>query len=377
MARHRYPELDGVRAVAALLILGYHVGSNTGQVDGPGLRSTLLNAGQVGVALFFALSGFLLYRPWAAAALDGTPAPAAGRFLLRRGLRILPAYWVLACVFMLLYGGGRRADPVSWAALLTLTYLYVPGHGWAGPLGPAQLGPMWSLTVEAAWYLALPPTAAVLARIARRSATRLLLGIGGYAALSFLCTASLFGASTLLPPRYCVWFAGGMALAVLAEGPAGHGLRRTLVASRTGFHLSAMALYAIAGTALTGPQTFAPETLWTAELRLLVYGACAMCFLAPIALDESAAGPLAHPVPRFLGGISYGIFLWQMPVVLAVVALTGPHFLAALAIVPPATIGIAFLSNRLIEQPVQVWATRPRRPAPRPLAPTTAPPPRP
>jgi peptidoglycan/LPS O-acetylase OafA/YrhL len=377
MARFRHPELDGVRAAAALLILVYHVGANTGQIDGPGLRAALLNAGQVGVALFFTVSGFLLYRPWARSALRGTPRPAARGFLIRRAVRLLPAYWVLVAVFMLLYGGGRRADPVSWAGLLSLTYLYVPGHGWQGPLGPARLGPIWSLTVEVAWYLALPLTAGGLARAAGNRAGRLLAGIAGYASISFLFTGILFATSTqeklgILPPRYCVWFAGGMALAVLAEGQVLAGFRRTVVRARTSCLLSAFALYAIAGTALTGPRGFSPDVVWTSELHLLVYGACALCFLAPIVLTESGRGPLAHPAPRFLGEVSYGIFLWQMPVVLAIVPLTGPHFLTAMAVVLPLTIGIAALSRRLVEQPVQAWATRTRRPAVRPVAPSTA-----
>src|SRR4051794_41795500 len=51
-----------------------------------------------GVALFFVLSGFLLYRPFVAARLDGRPAPSAGRYLRRRLLRILPPFWLALLV---------------------------------------------------------------------------------------------------------------------------------------------------------------------------------------------------------------------------------------------------------------------------------------
>ena len=393
MHRHRQAELDGVRAVAALLILLYHLAANTGLIDGQGVRSALFNAGQVGVALFFALSGLLLYRPWAKAALDGTPRPAAGRFLRRRAVRLLPAYWALVIAFMLLFADGHRTDPLTWTALLSLTHLYLPGQWWPSPLGPPRLGPIWSLTVEAAWYLALPLTAAVLGRFAGRARSadrrgaRLLIAIGAYTVLSFLFTAALFATSAqdrlgILFPRYCAWFAVGMALAVLAEWtrsrPDGALTEfcRTIAAARWSCWLSALALYAIAGTALTGPRDFSsPDVLWTAELRLLVYGACALCFLAPVALSP-ADGLLARPVPRFLGEISYGIFLWQMPVVLTVVPLVGPRFLVATALTVPSTIAIAMLSHRLIERPVQAWTTGRPKSAPRPAEGALARPPR-
>src|SRR5690606_40256890 len=62
--------LEGLRAVAALAVLVYHVAATAGSITNPAGARWLFNGGQVGVPIFFALSGLLLYRPWAAAALD-------------------------------------------------------------------------------------------------------------------------------------------------------------------------------------------------------------------------------------------------------------------------------------------------------------------
>ncbi len=50
------------------------------------------------VTLFFLLSGFLLYRPWALSAMINHPGPAVGRYAIRRAGRILPAYWLMVLV---------------------------------------------------------------------------------------------------------------------------------------------------------------------------------------------------------------------------------------------------------------------------------------
>src|SRR3954469_14740045 len=81
--------LDGVRAVAALAVLVFHVGADTGHTAKNDTTAWLLSAGAIGVPVFFTLSGLLLYRPWAASLLlDGHHHPRTGRYLWRRAVRI-------------------------------------------------------------------------------------------------------------------------------------------------------------------------------------------------------------------------------------------------------------------------------------------------
>jgi peptidoglycan/LPS O-acetylase OafA/YrhL len=117
---------------------------------------------QSGVTLFFVLSGFLLYRPIAAALLDAAPGPSAWTYLRNRALRILPAYLVilLLVVFVLrsatlgASGHGVSTGPLTdpWTLFLDVSLLqtYMPVAIWSGIL------PAWSLTIEVAFYLLLP-----------------------------------------------------------------------------------------------------------------------------------------------------------------------------------------------------------------------------
>src|SRR5260370_42480308 len=85
--------LDGLRAAAAVAVVLTHVAFQTGEVV-RGAGGALLGRLDAGVAVFFALSGFLLYRPYVAARWDGRPPPPVRRYALRRAARILPAYWL-------------------------------------------------------------------------------------------------------------------------------------------------------------------------------------------------------------------------------------------------------------------------------------------
>lgn len=156
-------------------ILGLHAwlyGSEAplGQYDLPG---ELFSSLGLGVTLFFSLSGFLLYRPFAAAiARDGT-RPDIVRCLRNRALRILPAYWVILLVTALVLQTallrdasgdlvpGALTDPVE----LLKTALPVQNH--QPETFAIAIGPAWSLAVELVCYLVLPVLVLAVARVAR------------------------------------------------------------------------------------------------------------------------------------------------------------------------------------------------------------------
>src|SRR5438067_1774084 len=89
----RFPLLDPLRAVAALCIVVTHTAGWSGFNSAHALGAWTARL-DCGVAIFFVLSGFLLYRPFVAARLDGRDGPRVLRYARRRALRILPAYWV-------------------------------------------------------------------------------------------------------------------------------------------------------------------------------------------------------------------------------------------------------------------------------------------
>ncbi|GAA2084294.1 acyltransferase family protein [Actinomadura alba] len=375
--------LDGVRAVAAFTVLVFHVALNSGFNRSSVPAAWLFNGGQVGVAVFFVLSGLLLYRPWVRALLDGGVRPRTRTYLRKRALRILPAYWALVACVLLTAERDHLDDVRAWGRLLTLTQLYAPGPLWSSGLGPREMGQTWSLAVEAAWYVSLPITAMLLAWFARgRSgsevdvaarARRLLWGLGAYALISFGYTLFMFvpgyhPIAVAWPPRYLAWFAAGMALSVVAvwarAEPTGPAARfcRTVGECWSTCWLGALCLFVIAASPLTGPSDLSSlDGVWTAEFHILIFGMCALFFIAPVALAPTAhPGPtrvLGNRVMRFLGRISYGVFLWQMVLILGWFDGTDRLFRGALLLDLPilaaATVTAATLSYYLIEKPIQ------------------------
>ncbi|HJT58898.1 MAG TPA: acyltransferase family protein, partial [Ktedonobacteraceae bacterium] len=100
--------LDGVRGIACLMVVAYHIGLLTSRETkiwvpvGPDhpLFSSIMSAAASGVTLFFVLSGFLLFLPYAKSLLFDNAWPSARNFYLRRGFRVIPAYYV--CLFLII-----------------------------------------------------------------------------------------------------------------------------------------------------------------------------------------------------------------------------------------------------------------------------------
>jgi peptidoglycan/LPS O-acetylase OafA/YrhL len=380
-------------------VLALHVATQSGYLSTGGAWAWLLSRGEIGVPVFFTLSGLLLYRPWVPSLLEGRSTPAAGRYLWKRALRILPAYWCLVVYAIGVYGSGHVADVWSWLKLATLTYSYDPHPWWGSSLGPQGMGQAWSLTIEVAWYVTLPATAAVLAWYTRRGepadetgdetaaiidrrARRLLVAIGVYGVLSCVYTIFMFTPSytpvmAVWLPRYLAWFAVGMALAVLSvwatAQPDGAAARfcRTISYSWAMCWLVAALVYCIASTPATGPQSLFdlsnPDTTWTSELHTVLYALVAAFFIAPVALAPQGQPVmdrlLGNRVMRHLGTISYSIFLWQIVVMLGWFDLTSGRFFThslpvAFVVVGSATIVVAELSYLLVEKPALRLAHR-------------------
>ena len=412
LPRHQ-DALDGLRAVAAAAVLLTHVGGLTGYVFTGTPASWVISRGDVGVPVFFALSGLLLYRPWASAVLTGQPATRVLPYLRRRALRILPAYWAVVLIAIPVLNPHAARHAWSWLQYLLLVQNYDPHPWWTGT-GAVGLAQMWSLAVEVSFYLVLPLLAAALAwlahtrlghtRLARirlilwrrratapagpagmaRRARRMLTVIAILAASSFGWTVlayypqpQLWFAGTL--PSLLIWFAAGMAIAAgsawAAAEPEGAGpasrFCRSVADSSGMCWLIAGCAFALACTPLTGPEFGGVPSLWNTEFKTALYAIIALAVVAPLAFQPWRAQPtmssrvLSSRVFRFLGKISYGIFLWQFLAAYAFFALlhlktafyTGVYSpLAALGVligVTVFTIVISVASYYLLERPAQ------------------------
>ena len=215
VARRAFPACDGLRAVAAASVFVFHASVLTG-LAARNQAGPYFSQLDVGIDVFFVLSGFLLYRPFAVAHVTGRPAPALGHYLKRRFLRIFPAYWlVLICVLYVFHQATapRASDGL---AFFSLTQIYSKERVLGG------LVPAWTLCTEIAFYVFLPAYAWAAGRWARkepRLRVELLAVLVLYTASCVfriaISTSGYHLAETWLP-SYLDVFALGILLAVVS-----------------------------------------------------------------------------------------------------------------------------------------------------------------
>jgi peptidoglycan/LPS O-acetylase OafA/YrhL len=366
--RHDLPVLETYRAFAALLVLLTHVGFASGAaLQGP--WSGWLARGDAGVAVFFVLSGFLLFRPWVIAARAGGPPVRLRVYLWRRVVRLLPAYLVVLAGAWAIVPDARAVPAVDWVSAATLTQIYR-----TDPLVPG-LTHTWSLATEVSFYVALPLLAVLcLGRAGRRSGGRRAAARPGAVLLATAAVALGWRIlAQVLPdvspmvlswlPSYLDWFAAGMALAWLRERSAAGGPRRLQVLAATpgAWFAMALALYWLATTSLAGPYGLSPATLGSATTKHLLYLAFATVLLVPAVFGDPQARwqrAARHPVLRWLGMVSYGLFLWHLVVLEGVRATFGlepfsGHFPALLGATLVLGVLAAGASWYLVERPAQ------------------------
>lgn len=318
----RVPSLTGIRAVAALLVVLTHAAYTTGKYP-QGYLGLVYSRMEIGVPIFFVLSGFLLFSPWVNRAVDGRPAPSVRRYAWHRVRRIMPAYVVTVLAAYLVYH-FRTAGPNpghTWEGLfrnLTLTQIYTDHYMFA--FLHQGLTQMWSLAVEVAFYAVLPALAYLLLVVLCRRQWRPGLLLMGLAALAAVSPAWMWlvHTSTWLPdgarlwlPGYLAWFVGGMLLAVLQP----MGVRAYALACVP----LAVVCFFIVATPIAGEPTTSPAELREALAKTAFYAVIATLVVAPLALTGRREATddrpglysrfMASRPMVFLGEISYEIFL--------------------------------------------------------------------
>lgn len=333
------PELEGLRAVAALGIVVTHVSFQTG------LGSALFERFDFFVAVFFALSAFLLAR--GRARLSAYP--------FNRLTRILPAYVVCVCVVMAALPSLAGLSLSQALANVFMVQIYVPGG-----LVPG-LTQMWSLCIEVAFYAVLP---AYLVLGQRGKAVVLvaavLFGLGWPWLIAEL-DAGIEGVNLQIwPPSYAPWFAVGLGCAELER--AGVGLRAR-GARRWVFPLLALGVAWLAGQEWVGPRGLVHPSPSEFNARIILGTLFAGLVLVPFALAPRNDGVLAHPAMRALGRWSYSIFLWHVAVldiafpVLGVELFSGSvlDFMLVLVFTVAVSVAVSYISYEVVEAPAMRW----------------------
>lgn len=316
--------LTGLRAIAALLVVGAHAAFWTGRYT-PDVVGGAFSRLEVGVAIFFVLSGFLLFRPWLQAAAGERKLPSTTTYLWHRARRILPAYWitVVATYAIYLFRDDAGETGLGWSGFvrnMTLTQIYGPGHLHTG------LTQMWSLAVEATFYLLLPVLGWFLVAVLCRREwhpVRLALALLGVVAITPLWTSithntDISYTARLWLPGFIAWFAGGMLLALASVT-----LKRC---SPYGMGLLALYFLLLACTPLAGEATIVPTDATQAVTKSMLFLLFATTLMAPLVIGDRPGplGRLCTTAPMvWLGEISYEIFLVHLVVMEFVVDMLG------------------------------------------------------
>jgi peptidoglycan/LPS O-acetylase OafA/YrhL len=214
----RSARIESLRAIAALgVLLGHEFVVARGLRFDSYLDRVVLGGG-FGVDLFFALTGYLLFWPFARRLFGDGPRVDLRRYALNRALRILPLYYVVVVVALVLQEGGGTLG--QWGRFLTFT------EGFSNATLLRVDGVVWSLVVELHFYVLLAFLAWGLARLAGGSVARAALLLLALGAASLLVQAAFVGFGTprdpilayALPARF-FFFVPGMLLALLRLWP--------------------------------------------------------------------------------------------------------------------------------------------------------------
>jgi peptidoglycan/LPS O-acetylase OafA/YrhL len=329
--RVRYPALDGVRGLAALGIVCDH--------SLPGM-----NGLGIGVDVFFVLSGFLITRLLLQEAVD-TGGVKLRRFYTRRARRLLPAL-VLPLAVGVVLDATLAGGSVSAAASGLSTALYVQNWHLASLPGfpPDALNHTWSLSIEEQFYLVWPVLLMLVVRrrgsagalglclagIALVNADRVILSLAGASEMRISCGFDTRADQLLI----------GCLLAVLVQRAA---LPRVpgIAAAGAGMLLLVLGVHEAIGVHNTFP----------APVAFPLVAVCAGVVIAR--LVQVPWSPLSSRPLRYLGTVSYGLYLWHhLAFWLFHVALGMPYGVLLFALVASSGLGLAALSYRWIESPI-------------------------
>ena len=344
----RFPLIDSVRAIAVLVVLIYHVFVVTGELDKPVLGDLVAVGGVQAISVLFMTSGFLLYRPFVRARAAGRPLPSRQKYLRRRMLRILPAYW-FALTVLAIYPGITGVFTHDWWRFYFFLQLY------SNRTVNIGIPVAWTLCVEMSFYLTLPLWATMIRRVRVGSGPQAWL----WSELIPLALAALVGiVIQVLASRHLVsytfsnsllgngtWIALGMALAVLSVADVHNGLGARGVgfaARHAGAFWAAAAICLAAATLIEQPGGIfhillslrtvqpLPRTLSTIALT---FGVCVFV-MSPAVFGVSGGGitrrVMAWPRLMWIGLVSYGVYLWHLDIVSVLGETSDPvHFSAS------------------------------------------------
>jgi peptidoglycan/LPS O-acetylase OafA/YrhL len=368
-----YPLVDVLRAVAALLVVGYHVIAITPW--DPRLTEGLLrifHMGWIGVDCFFVISGFVITLS-ALKESERDPANFRRGFAIRRLARIAPLYYLTSIVFVLFISRDLLSTPAghqAYQAIMHLLFVHNLDAATAGAIN----GPSWSIGLEMQFYLFIMLAVPWLSRVSIWRMVVILVLVAWayrYAVTWFLvpgvASAHYQQAYTAQLPGTLDAFGLGMAFGLAVVRGKGW-LQRSLQPTWLNFSLWT-ALAFVLSVVLW--KIFWPRSHYWYSISMIVFwrGLLALafaCWLASAMTMPWAYSRVFIPL-RYLGTISYGIYLWHLPVLLTLMKFPGMGHGAMMGGTIAGAILMGSISWHLMEQPIlrraRKWASS-RKPPP-------------
>lgn len=388
--------LDGVRAIAILFVLTFHIN----RINGDDLWNRMANpiatsvstAGGTGVTLFFVLSGFLLFMPYAKALLFKTSWPLARVFYMRRVLRIIPAYYVSLFLLIVFSQSEYLRPDHSKDLVLFLTFFMDSSIHTFRQLN----GPFWTLAIEWQFYMLLPLIALTIGFLVKRVSTsrRLpavmiclsgLIGLGlfvrywgfyllAHPSVTFLVPRSVlnivlfftFGRTGKFTEDFAVGMFISLCYIYLQHPSTDKKFMRRVERFWSWLWIGGMLVLVFSAMwhfnhemhgwpFLNGLLRFYDD--FSDILLAIGYGACIAAILfGPRVLKR----PFEWPLLRWIGLISYSLYMWHLPLLIFLQSEILPHlhglnryttygifWLWALLVVLP----FALLSYLVVEKP--------------------------
>ncbi|OZC96822.1 acyltransferase [Rhodococcus sp. 06-221-2] len=387
--------LDGPRGFACLCVLAVHVGGHYSPQTVLTYKLGLLGQGLI---FFFALSGFLIFLPMVRKLFDNKPMPNNVSYALHRLLRVFPAYlfiflfanFVMRAVFVenaavaerhfTDNGLGVLTDPLTLLANLTLVHSYIPSMLQTG------INPSWSLSLEFAFYIALPLLTGIAFFLRKRTSipapilamipvvVMFVVGITGK-----LYTASRVGPSGITDPKLLDWgpneiavlsrsfwsladnFTYGMLAAVVFVA-IDNGMLKGALATRMRWWTG----IAMIPTAVISLKLIDDNSRWQSSTVAFGSALLILFIIVPLARGEkSALAERADWAPlSYVGMISLSVYLWHFPVLIMIGRfgwLAGdsvPGMAWNFLVIAVVSIAFGSLTYRFIEKPALTYARR-------------------
>ena len=340
MERH-LEAIDGLRGIAIALVVAYHswlvYGFNAGVVS---------QGGFLGVELFFALSGFCMFYPFARSRFTGSAPPSWASYAYRRAIKILPSYLLALTVFALAYAHRDGVEQTAYAYASHLLFVH--------PLLPHEFtaisGPLWTIGVEVQFYLIFPALCGLFVRRPLYGALLVAFISGAYrgfvvlthAAPGFYVSNQVFAFLDL--------FAAGMLAAYVVAWAQTRPRHVALPAVATGVALTAVAC-GVAGMIAFTHSNAMNDTgdffLWQMHWRIAI-AALLFVLVAATTLSLPLVRRLvANPVTGFLAIISYNLYLWHLEILSL-----AQHVALSLPVALFCAVAVAALVTYAVERPL-------------------------